>query len=153
VLIDSIKRAARSGKNVVLAMPISFADDNLYRLDSDIYQAHGLCPDRKKGSNNLIGPPDPLRSNVVCGFIALTDDPIKIPPPIAMVDGSELDPFPLALAKAVNPELISRLLHKKKDLGYADFITHDMFQQANVIFSARAVRTGAIDRSALESKN
>jgi len=150
--IDAIKAAARHGKKVVLATPISFAGEDLYRQDSDIYQANGLCLNGEKTPDTIIERPDPVTSNVVCGYIALPDDPLRIPPPIKMVDGSEMDPFALAVAKAANAQVILRLMQKKKELGYLDFITHDMFVQAKAILSARAVRLGAIGPEALDSK-
>ena len=63
-----------------------------------------------------------------------------------------MDPFSLAIARAVNPELISRLMQRKKDLGYLDFITHDMFTEAKAIFSARDVRLGSINPGAFDSQ-
>lgn len=151
-LIDAIKEAARRGKKVILATPASLVADYLYRQDTDIYQANGLCLNREKVSENFIGPQDPVTANVACGFIILPDDPLRIPPPIAMQDGSQMDPFSLAVAKAANPEAISRLIQKKKELGYLDFISHDMFQMANAIFSARAIRLGLISPGALDSR-
>jgi len=154
LLTDAIKAAARNGKKIVLATPVSFADESkkIYRRDSDIYQASGLCLSQEKGPDGLFGPPDPIISNVTCGYIALPYDPLRIPPPIPMVDGSELDPFALVLARALNPELMSRLMLRKKELGYLNFITHDTFAQMNTLFSARAVRLGTIDPGALDSK-
>lgn len=152
VFTDTIKAAARQGKKIVLATPISSAGEKTYRQDADIYQASGLCLKRDKLAGDLIGPPDPIMTNVTCGYIALPSDPLRIPPPIDMVDGSEMDPFALAVARALNPELISRLMQRKKELGYLDFITHDMFVEAKAIFSAHAVRLGLINQGALDSK-
>jgi CHASE2 domain-containing sensor protein len=148
---DAIKAAARQGKKIVLATPVSSAGGKIYRQDSDIYHASGLClkPDKLA---DLSGTPDPIMSNVTCGYIALPYDPLRIPPPIEMLDGREMDPFALAVARAVNPELISRLMQRKTELVYLDFITHDMFVQVKAIFSARAVRLGTIDQSAPDSK-
>jgi CHASE2 domain-containing sensor protein len=147
VLVEAIKDAARRGKKVILATPVSLVSDNLYRRDTDIYQVYGLCP-----SDSFIGPPDPATANVDCGFIALPDDPLRIPPPISMATGGQMDPFSLAVARAAEPELVARLIKTKKNLGYLDFITHDMFQTADRIFSARALRLGLIDPRVLDSK-
>jgi CHASE2 domain-containing sensor protein len=144
-LIDAIKNAARSGKRVVLASPVSFADSGGYRKDSDIYQANDLC-----SSDERTG--DAVRSHVTCGYIALPYDPLRIPPPIDLDSGSKMDSFGLAIARSENPHLIGQLLARKKELGYLNFITPEGLARANAIFSARQVRSEGIGRDELDSK-
>ncbi|HTC96584.1 MAG TPA: CHASE2 domain-containing protein [Bradyrhizobium sp.] len=59
LLTDAIKAAARNGKKIVLATPVSFADESkkIYRRDSDIYQASGLCLSQEKGPTVCSGHP------------------------------------------------------------------------------------------------
>jgi CHASE2 domain-containing sensor protein len=151
ILIDAIEAAARQGKKLVLATPLSFAGKrNQYRRDSDIYQANGLCLPHDAAA---AAKQPAWFDNIVCGYIILPYDPLAVPPVVDLSDGSTLDPFSLAIAKAVRPGYIARVT---KQIGrqerYASFISHDGFTESNSVFSAQAVRSGLVERSELDSK-
>jgi CHASE2 domain-containing sensor protein len=145
-LIDAIKDAARNGKKIVLATPISGPFNGKYHRDTDIYQAGGLCI---SGDG---APSDPVKSNVLCGYIALPRDDLRIPPPITMDDGTIMDSFAMAIARAHDPETVAGFTPHEEELGYLDFFTHDRLTKAKAIISARDVFKGEADQSALDSK-
>src|SRR5262249_8919840 len=100
-LINSIENAAVKGKKIVLATPIWFDEHGGYRRDSDIYQAYGLCTNG--AVREVTRTPmreQAIAKNVTCGYIALPYDPLTIPGPLPLVDGSNLDSFALAIARA-----------------------------------------------------
>ncbi|WP_050424741.1 CHASE2 domain-containing protein [Bradyrhizobium tropiciagri] len=144
-LIEAIRKAARSDKKVILATPISSAAKGKYHRDADIYQASGLC-------TSAAGiPSEAAMSNIFCGYIALPRDDLRIPPPIEMDDGTTMDSFAMAIARAQAPDSVERFTPDEQELGYLDFFTHDRLEKAKAIFSARDVRLGTLDQSALDS--
>jgi CHASE2 domain-containing sensor protein len=161
-LIQEIETAARKGKKIVLATPISYDAQGLYRRDSDIYQASGLCTRgygepadglrASEAAQGILAADQLLQSNITCGYIALPYDSLVIPGPLLLADGSSLDSFSLAIARAAQPTLVSRLLARiGTNVRYANFISHDTFKASNSEFSARAVRLGTAADAALDS--
>jgi CHASE2 domain-containing sensor protein len=152
--VDAIKAAATQGKKIVLATPIYFSEKpEVYRRDSDIYQASGLCAphDVAKPADNSAAPD--THDNIICGYIALPYDPLAVPPAVETTDGSFLDPFSLAIAKADKPDFVAHVTERMgKEVRYSSFIAHDMFSKSNSVFSARDVRLGKVDRNRLDSK-
>jgi CHASE2 domain-containing sensor protein len=135
-LIHSIENAARQGKKVVLATPISLDREGRYHRDSDIYQAHDLC---RPGST------DEVRKNITCGYIALPRDRLVLPARQTMADGSSLDSFALAVARAWEPELIDRMLKRiGSNVRYGSFISDETFTNSGARLSARAVLDGSV---------
>ena len=115
VLIDAIKKAAASGVKIVLATPVSrkTRESTEYRRDSDIYQANGLCvrdrPKDSPASAERSGNDDKIGKNITCGYIALPYDPLAIPGPLPVVGEGNLDSFALAIARAVDGDLVKRM--------------------------------------------
>jgi CHASE2 domain-containing sensor protein len=137
-LIKAIKEAAGKGKKIILATPISGRNGN-YRRDPDIYQASGLCM-------------TPAQPNVSCGYIALPFDPLEIPGPLQLSDGSTIDSFSLAIAKAKSPSLaLLSSATTPADVRYSSFIAHNSFVSSGSEFSARALMSGEIQRDEIDS--
>jgi CHASE2 domain-containing sensor protein len=148
LLIKEIKKAARAGKKVILATPISFNEEQEYRRDSDIYQAFGLC------SRAAAGLPedsdaDPVKRNVTCGYIALPFDPLAVPGQLLLADGSHLNSFALALAKAGWPQMLS-LQHVGRKVLLSNFISEKQLTESKVLFSSRDL-LNAMDDNKLEA--
>jgi CHASE2 domain-containing sensor protein len=156
-LIQAIENAAEQGKKVVLATPISLSDGQ-YQQDSDIYQSHGLCNRRSNRElRDLVQSPEveqpAKQKNITCGYIALPYDPLIIPGPLLMADGSYLDSFAVAVARAEQPELVARLLERiGARVRYGNYISGEKFRQSNAVFSAHAVLHEMIDKETLEAK-
>jgi CHASE2 domain-containing sensor protein len=102
-------------------------------LDSDIYQASGLCVKS--------GPRDPaIKARVTCGYISLPDDPLVVPLQIAMADGSYLDSFALAVSRAIRPELVSAFLQRiGTSTRYGNYISDEKFTSTHSTFSVSDV--------------
>jgi CHASE2 domain-containing sensor protein len=146
-LIDAIKRAASLDKKVILAVPVSGKDEP-YRRDSDIYQASGLCISRDGVAPNAKGT-----NPIECGYIALPYDPLALPNQLRMTDGTLLDSFSLAIARADRPTSIDRLIKRMgTEVRYSNFIPHDVFETSGSELSARALLNGEIDKSDIDSK-
>ena len=144
-LIEAIKSAARNGKKVVLATPISGGANDTYHRDTDIYQANGLCGPQRDAAV------DPIRSNVYCGYIALPRDDLRIPPPIRMDDDTFMDSFSMAIARAQTPKSVDGYTSEEQELGYLDFFTHERLLKADAIFSAHDVLQGVANQTAFDS--
>jgi CHASE2 domain-containing sensor protein len=157
VLIRAIKNAARQGKKIVLATPISLDGQGRYHRDSDIYQAHGLCinehnekPVEKTAS---AAADQTIKKNITCGYIALPYDPLVIPARLLMDDGSFLDSFALAVARAEQPDLINRLLARMgNNARYSNFISEEKFRRLNATVSAHALLQEIASKENLEAK-
>jgi CHASE2 domain-containing sensor protein len=146
-LIGAIKKGAAAGKKFVLATPISFDDHRQYRRDTDIYQANGLCErqDRHAPEQKPCGEdfkPEE-KSNISCGYIALPYDILAIPGWLATTDGTELDSFALAIAKAERPAQVDNSLWRNiGEIRYSNFIPERGFTQARAIFSTDELLNG-----------
>jgi CHASE2 domain-containing sensor protein len=167
--IRAIVKAANRGKKVVLATPISIDEEGHYCRDSDIYQSYGLCKGNFNSENTGAGAckrrqiskdlPDSTidikaaaNKNITCGYIALPYDPLAVPGQLTMVDGSYLDSFALSVARAKEPDLIRRILERVGNkVKYSNFISSEMFAQANAQLSAHAILEGAVDSERLEA--
>jgi CHASE2 domain-containing sensor protein len=149
-LIDAITAAAQHDIKVVLSTPLWFDDAGEYITDSDIYQAFGLCrPHRdgdeaaqpKMGTPRNYATPD----NVSCAYISLPDDPLAVPLQIRMADGSSLDSFGLAVARAVNPDNVDDFLKRVGDKPrYSNFISSEKFAAAKSTLSAHQLLTSDV---------
>jgi CHASE2 domain-containing sensor protein len=149
VLIDAIKKAAASGVKIVLATPISrkTRESSEYYRDSDIYQASGLCihkqandaPAKADRSNAA----DAIEKNITCGYIALPFDPLAIPGPLPVVGEGHLDSFALAIARAVDGNLVKRMEvagrigHTNR---YGNFMSDAKLRNSGTTISARELR-------------
>ena len=142
-LIEAIEKAARNGRRIVLATPISFDADGDYQRDPDPYRAYGLC-----------GPRDPQntwKDNVTCGYIALPYDPLVIPGELRLADGSPLDSFALAIAKATKPDIAEKLLGQiGTNVRYGNFIPAATFIEFRARTSISKLRTDPAAREPLE---
>ncbi|HEV7600362.1 MAG TPA: CHASE2 domain-containing protein [Bradyrhizobium sp.] len=151
-LIETIKKAAEKGKKLVLATPVS-GRNGIYQRDPDIYQASGLCTRSGKEVSTGEAGTTALHSNVSCGYIALPFDPLEIPGPLQLADGSSIDSFSLAIAKARNSSLASVTAETiAREARYSSFIPHDRFTDSGSEFSARALMDGAIRRDQIDSQ-
>jgi len=148
VLTKAIENAAQQGKKIVLSTPISYDNEQRYRRDPDIYQAHQLCKDdvsvRPIGGIASSGSSVP---NIACGYIARPYDPLVIPGPLLMADGGYLDSFALALSRASNPDLVSHFLERVgNDVRYGNYMSEEKFREYGALFSASAVLQGAVNK-------
>jgi CHASE2 domain-containing sensor protein len=146
-LIGAIKDAARSGKKIVLATPISYDEQRRYRQDSDIYQSKGLCERFGRAVSDTkacdVEFETQEKENIACGFIALPYDLLAIPQQIDMADGGTLDSFALAIAKAERPRVVDKLLRENKTtVRYGSFISESGFQQYDARVSAADLLSG-----------
>ena len=161
VLIDAIKKAAASGVKIVLATPVSrkTRESTEYRRDSDIYQANGLCDrDRPKdspASAERSGNDDKIGKNITCGYIALPYDPLAIPGPLPVVGEGNLDSFALAIARAVDGDLVKRMETAGR-IGhtnrYGSFISDNRLRNPSTTISARELRENPQRRNILAAK-
>ena len=148
----------------MLATPISFDDKGRYRRDFDIYQYYGLCPSKGAKPNAKIderedvskdptciktgagGAPQTMPvltaaeqslidDNITCGYIALPGDQLVIPGRLPMNDGTSLESFALAIAKAERSELVSDFTTER----YGNFIRDKIFRQSSISVSAGAL--------------
>jgi CHASE2 domain-containing sensor protein len=143
-LIEAIEAAARKGKKLVLATPISYDAHGHYQRDIDIYALNQLCS--KQGA-------EPWQKNISCGYIALSSDPLDIPTQLTLADGTQFDSFALAIARAMQPELISRLLERTgDDVHYGNFIPRDSFDKFNAELSSRDLLNDNVKAEQLESR-
>lgn len=146
-LITSIKRAALKGKKVVLSTPLSY--DNGYRRDRDVYQALGLCAHAQSGQHEkaAVGTDDDtIKRNISCGYIALPYDFLAIPGRLNIRDEPDLDSFSLAVARAKNAGLVSRLEAAGRVGGndrYGSFISEKKFKSSDVIMPAGELLAGS----------
>jgi len=107
-LVSEIVRQAATHK-IVLAKTI-WTDEHTgkYVLDSDVFQAYGICTALDKDGNwRNEGTPDfPIDSiaaaNISCGYVALPVD-MRLVPGRIEVGTEPLDSFALAIARAVSP--------------------------------------------------
>jgi CHASE2 domain-containing sensor protein len=144
-LVQAIERAAQHGKKVILAAPISYNAQGLYQRDADVYQANHLCENEDEKA---------WRKNITCGYIALPDDPLIIPSRLPMAESDDLDSFALAVARATQPELITRLLKRTDNHArYANFISQATFKSFNAELSAGALLNGSVDADLLDSRS
>jgi CHASE2 domain-containing sensor protein len=138
-LIRAILHAADDGKNIVLPRTIRFDAQGRYALDPDIYQPYGICTGFDKtgawqnpGTSDFpIG--DPAKKNIACGYIALYDDVLALPGRLRLADGSELDSFALAVAKAKNADAAAGI---GDNASYVNYIAPERMQALHAIFSA-----------------
>jgi CHASE2 domain-containing sensor protein len=154
--ITAIRNAAKQGKNIVLATPISVDELGRYRQDSDIYQASGLCKSsvgKESASSNAADPDTAQDKNISCGYISLPYDPLALPGPLPLKDGRLLDSFALAIARAQYPDVVKRLIERiGTSERYGRFISTDKFTQSNVLISARSLLEGKADKRKLEAR-
>jgi CHASE2 domain len=156
--IDAIKKAAARGVKIVLATPISIKDGK-YRRDSDIYQAGHLClpqPQNSGAANpDRSGDADTIEKNITCGYIALPFDPLAIPGPLPIAGQGNLDSFALAIARAVDGDLVERM-QKSGRIGqtnrYGSFISGERMRQPGIFISARELRENPKRRLILTAK-
>ena len=148
-LIRAIVNAAQHGRKIVLSTPISYDKMGRYRKDTDIYQASGLCQPEIRTSTI----PQFVAKNVSCGYLALPYDPLVIPGPLRISDGEYLDSFALAIARMERPGLVKRLLERlSTEARYANYISFEKLKKSNVVFSARSVIQGTVDKDAFEGR-
>jgi CHASE2 domain-containing sensor protein len=139
-LIGAIRDVAARGARVVLAAPISFDAHRQYQRDSDIYQAYGLCSPRvpappPKACDVSLGPD--IKSRISCGYIALPDDILEIPPTLRLADGTPLDSFSIALARAHRPERVAEVIDTARGaVRYGSFIAEERFVDAGLRLTA-----------------
>ncbi len=146
VLIDAIKNAAASGVKIELTTPISrrTRESSEYRRESDIYKANGLCvhdrPNAARAGVERSGGADETGKNISCAYIALPYDPLAIPGPLPVVGGGNLNSFALAIARAVDGELVKRIEEAGR-IGhtnrYGSFISDTRLRQPGTTISAR----------------
>jgi CHASE2 domain-containing sensor protein len=152
ILIQAIENAARKGKKVVLPTSIWRDAEGRFHHDSDIYQSYGYC---KTGSQtDLIGQVanqvETPKKNISCGYIELPDNPLIVPLRQMLGDGSYLDSFALAVARAVRPDLISDFLERiGPGAHYSNYIAEEKFAKSK--FSARRVLEPGADNDALQA--
>jgi CHASE2 domain-containing sensor protein len=130
VLIESIEKAARKGKKVVLATNISHNGRGGWRRDASIYDAFGYCK-TASADKAPFKQEESYKENITCGYIELPDDPLVVPLRVALDDGGSLDSFALAVARALRPELIEQYLADVTSAPrYANYISVDKFVRA-----------------------
>jgi CHASE2 domain-containing sensor protein len=136
-LIDSIIRAAQKGKKIVLARTV-WIDDKGYYLDPDIYDPYGVCTRVGKDGRwvNSGTPEFPISArineNISCGYIALPYDILMVPGQLQLKDGSYVDSFALALARAMNAKDATRFVTDNRSEGaYGSYIPDGEFDQYN----------------------
>ena len=141
-LIGAIKRGTAAGRSFVLSTPISFDAKGRYRRDTDIYQANGLCtpPSRPDSEQNPCGDNAAFtaeeKKKISCGYIALPYDILAIPGEIDIDNGTKLDSFGLAVARAAGPGLIDNALWQSDStIRYGNYISEKVFEQAGARFS------------------
>lgn len=130
-------------RKVILARTIWY-DENERRgakLEPDIYNAFGICVQpRGDGSwENPGSPAAPLtpdaRANISCGFVALPTDLRLLPGRLELSDGTTIDSFSLAVARARNPELVGDISTSAR---FGSYIPHEVLWRTTV--SAASIR-------------
>jgi CHASE2 domain-containing sensor protein len=148
-LILSIINAAEKGKKVVLAKTIWRTDstncETKCRLEPDIYEPYGICTLLRRDGQwvNPGAPPkfaisDQAKKNLTCGYIALPNDRLMIAGQLELDDGSYIDSLALALARAVDPELVNDFVSSSSsEASYYSYISETKFAHYNASLSAR----------------
>ncbi len=142
VLIGAIANAARHEKKLVLATTLSQDQQGRYWREPDIYQLAGFCGGRAPpaGADPLPTTLGDAARNISCGHIQLPYDPLVVPLRLAMGDGSHLDSFALAVARAREPRLIEQTLARiGTNIRYGNFISEEKFADYGATFSAKDV--------------
>jgi hypothetical protein len=141
-LIKAIKRGAAGGTSFVLASSVSFDAHRNYRVDTDAYQANGLCerPNRAASAEKPCGEDTAFsaeeKERVTCGYIILPYDILEIPGEIDVVGGGKLPSFGLAVARAGRSNRVAEALwHSDSAVRYGNYISERGFEQANARFS------------------
>lgn len=141
-LVRSIVKAAKNGTKLVLSRALWTDGKGGYILDTDAYQAAGLCVKlRDDGSwenpgTAAIPVPPEVAGNISCGYIALPYDELVLPGRLKLANGQYLNSFALAIARAKNPDIVSNL---DATLSYANYIPRKTLEDKNVIYSAGAL--------------
>jgi len=149
-LIRALLHAADSGKKVVLSKTIRFDNSGGYALDPDIYQVYGICARLdKKGTWQSPGTADfsiseRTSKNISCGYIALPYDELAIPGRLNLADGTYLDSFALAVAKAKNYDIVAKA---GTNTSYANYIPQDRMNDFHAILSAHDLLFAAPDKN------
>jgi CHASE2 domain-containing sensor protein len=140
-LAKAVGAAAKRHK-VVLSKTIHRAEDGHYGLEPDVYQLYGLCTQLDRdGHWKHAGTAElPLDSdaaqNINCGYIVLNTDRRELPAQEPLADGTQLDSFSLAVARAHNPD---RVADTGTQLRYASYIPANKL--APMMYSAHGVLT------------
>ena len=141
-LIRSILEAADKGKKVVLGKTI-WSDAKGYYLESDVYQLYGICSHIGKDGDwvNLTASQfritDRAKGNITCGYIALPYDILMVPGQLQLNDGSHIDSFALALARAKNAKDATRFIKANSARGaYGSYISDAEFDEYYAKISA-----------------
>jgi hypothetical protein len=144
VLINAINAAADSGTRIVLGSTLSRDRNNNYVLEPNIYTLAGLCPGAPAeagASRPTKTVSDAVKRNVTCGYIELPYEELRIPGLLQLADGTKVDSFGLAVARAVRPNAIPlKLARIGTDASYTNFISEEKFDSYGATMSARDVR-------------
>jgi CHASE2 domain-containing sensor protein len=136
-LIDAITAAAEHDIKVVLSTPLWFDDSGDYITDADIYQAFDLCKPHRGADDAAQPQSSTALDNISCAYISLPDDPLAVPLQIRMADGSSLDSFGLAVARAVNPDNVDAFLKRVGGKArYSNYISSEKFAKSKSTLSA-----------------
>jgi CHASE2 domain-containing sensor protein len=150
-LIGAIKRAAAADTKVVVATPIHDIGGHVYRQESDIYQANGLCarPQHQVSAEKPCGVAfsEAESQNVTCGYIALPPDMLAVPGQIEMEDKGRLDSFALAVARADYPTLVAENLppDQKDQVRYTNYMSEERFKKFGARLSSEQVLHGPVN--------
>jgi CHASE2 domain-containing sensor protein len=151
-LIKAIENAAQKGKKIVLPTSASKDSEGQWQHDADIYQPYGYCttgvPINSATKENT-RQTDTFEKNITCGYIELPNNPLIVPLSLALADGSSLDSFALAVAKAARLDLVSDVLKRGTGTRYSNYITEEKFKESK--FSAGSVLKPGADNSALQA--
>jgi CHASE2 domain-containing sensor protein len=154
--ILAIRSAAKQGKKIVLATPISGDEQRGYQQDPDAYQAYGLCRTsaaKESTGSDFADAGAQVDQNITCGYISLPYDPLALPGRLPLKDGRVLDSFALEVARAQYPGVIKRLLDRiGTSQRYGRFVSADKFRQADALVYVHSVLDGTTDKHKLEAR-